>query len=250
MAPVPKAEEHAPEVRSTRDTIVTKRDGKQAWPGYPEAEFVSLDNINSGYFLRDKGYEDVAVLLCQTPLNYGYDLDQYLRHFESYAQQYTPHKLHGDKFTNLSAWNLGNRVDTSSAYFGFGMNGTGYGDRTNFTRPFGGPRRHPVACMIHDAAVKTVSFGGRPQPRRLTQGVGGVKGTQVASFQAIQGFAGRATRKLPEVTDRDGQINKTEIADELGRFTDYVINRSNGGAVNFRDSILPDHRQDGTPAQI
>ena len=359
-APAPKAEERSPGVRSTVGTVATKRADKQGWPGYPPAEIVSMDNSTSGYFLKDEGYGDVAVLvltsfspigfdaqktvqqfyaravqagkkklvvdlqvneggfiflaydmfrqlfpdivqdattrlrlspgfvaaakvasavcadfdpalaaddenedlvlLCQSPLNYGYDLDRYLQHFRSYEQLYAPHEFNGDRFTNLSVWDLGNWVDTSSPYFGFGMNVTGYGDRTNFTRPFAGPDDIVLLydgycsssctifsqCMIHDAGVKTVSFGGRPQAGRLTQGVGGVKGTQVAGFKDIKGFVDRATRKR---AGAGRYSNDTGIAHQLGRFTDYVVHRSAGAAVNLRDSILADHRQDGTPAQ-
>ncbi|KAK8000620.1 Peptidase s41 family protein [Apiospora arundinis] len=346
--------EALPEDKSTIDTMATKRGDKPSWPGYPNAEIVSQDNSVSGYFLKDAGFEDVAViaitsfsplainvqktvqefyamcvkagkkklvvdlqmneggftflaydmfrqlfpdivqdattrmrlspgfvavskvaseicanfdpvlaedednedlvLLCQSPMSYGYDLDQYLKHFKSYEQMYTPFEFNGDKFTNLSAWDLGNWVDTSSSYFGFGMNVTGYGNRVNFTRPFSGPDDIVVLydgycsssctifsqCMIHDGGVKTVSFGGRPQPG-LTQGVGGVKGPQTLFYKDIKAYVGRATRMM--------KGNNTDISKELGRYTDYVINRSGGAAINFRDSILPEHRGDGTPAQ-
>ncbi|KAL8352230.1 hypothetical protein RB601_002508 [Gaeumannomyces tritici] len=265
---------------AARSALLSTR-AASAWPGYPEAEAVSLDKSASGYFLSGPGYSDVAVLvltgfspigfdvqavvqkfyakavaagkkklvidlqaneggfiylaydmfrqlfpdivqqglgrrrlspgfeavaraaaaickdfdpraaekvrdtdlwlLCQSPLNYGYELDTALRHFESYAQKYAPHEHHGDRFTNLTGWDLGNHADSSSLFYGFNMNVTGYGDRTNMRRPFAGPDDVVVydgacasACtvlsefLVHHAGVKTVSLGGRPGNCGLT----------------------------------------------------------------------------------
>lgn len=353
-----------PEIGSGHERVSKRTDAtrsvlhvadKTAWPGYPKAEIVSVDNSTSGYFLQGEGFEDVAVLaltsisvfasnaqatvqeffqkavhagkkklvvdlqvngggfiflaydifrqifpdivqdsvgrmrlsagllavanisadvcanwdpvaaeeaedddlvlLCQSPPNYGYELDQYLEHYQSFEQKFTPFGFNGDKFSNLSAWDLGNWVDSSSPYYGFNMNVTGYGNRKNFTRPFGGPENVVVLfdgacasactvfseCMIHDAGVKTISFGGRPKSG-LTQGVGGVKGTHVASYDDIRNFAGRATRKM---TKDDPAISK-----ELSRYTGYPISRTKGAAINLRDNIIPSQREAGIPSQF
>ncbi|KAL8382719.1 hypothetical protein RB595_006485 [Gaeumannomyces hyphopodioides] len=196
-------------------------------------------------------------ILCQSPLNYGYELDPALRHFESYGQKYAPHEYHGDRFTNLTGWDLGNQADSSGPYYGFGMNVTGYGDRTNLSRPFAGPDDIVVvydgACassctvfsefMVHHAGVKTVSLGGRPGNTGLTQGVGGVKGPQTYGFSDIKRYVDRVKRKL-------AASGNSTAPEELARYTNYVIGRTPGGAlINFRDAILPGHTQDGTPSQ-
>lgn len=202
--------------------------------------------------------DDDLVLTCLNSLNYGYDLDENLQHFTSYEQKFAPHEFNGDKYTNLSQVDVGNVAESSSPYYGFGMNITGYGHRTNFTRPFAGPADIVIvydgycgsACtifsqaMIHDADVKTISFGGRPN-KNLTQGVGGVKGSQAASFNDIKGYVDRASRKLAELGK-----NSTKTDSEFARYTKYPIKRSGGGGINLRDAILPAHKADGTPSQF
>ncbi|KAL8298440.1 hypothetical protein RB597_006742 [Gaeumannomyces tritici] len=332
---------------AARSALLSTR-AASAWPGYPEAEAVSLDKSASGYFLSGPGYSDVAVLvltsfspigfdvqavqkfyakaaaagkkklvidlqaneggfiylaydmfrqlfpdivqqglgrrrlspgfeavaraaaaickdfdpraaekvrdtdlwlLCQSPLNYGYELDTALRHFESYAQKYAPHEHHGDRFTNLTGWDLGNHADSSSLFYGFNMNVTGYGDRTNMRRPFAGPDDGACASactvlsefLVHHAGVKTVSLGGRPGNRGLTQGVGGVKGPQVYAFTDVKGYVDRVGRN---------STAPAELARGAGPI--YQLRKGaipQGRLINLRDAILPGHEQDGIPSQ-
>ncbi|KAJ4113926.1 hypothetical protein NW768_011456 [Fusarium equiseti] len=199
--------------------------------------------------------DEDKMLLCQSPFYYGYDLDSSLHKFKTYAQKYTPHILNGDKFTNLTVWDLGDITDTSSPYYGFGFNVTGYGDRLNFTRPFSGPDDIVLLldgycsssctifaqCMVHDAGVKTISIGGRPREGPM-QSVGGVKGSHVCGHTDLKRYAGHVKSKL--------EGNSSAILKEMDRYTNYMPSRTRYMAVNMLDSYLPGDRESGPPSQF
>ncbi|CAG7566236.1 unnamed protein product [Fusarium equiseti] len=199
--------------------------------------------------------DEDKMLLCLSPFYYGYDLDSNLHKFKSHAQKYTPHTLNGDKFTNLTVWDLGDITDTSSPHYGYGFNVTGYGDRLNFTRPFSGPDDIVLLfdgycssactvfaqCMIHDAGVKTISIGGRPHDGPM-QGVGGVKGSHVYGHTDLKRYAGYVKNKL--------EGNSSAILKEMDRYTNYIPNRTRYMAVNMLDSYLPGDRESGLPSQF
>ncbi|KAG8361310.1 hypothetical protein FVEN_g1072 [Fusarium venenatum] len=199
--------------------------------------------------------DEDKMLLCQSPFYYGYDLDSTLHKFKTHAQKYTSHTLNGDKFTNLTVWDLSDITDTSSPHYGYGFNVTGYGNRLNFTRPFNGPEDIVLLfdgycsssctifaqCMIHDAGVKTISIGGRPHEGPM-QGVGGVKGSHVYGHEDIKRYAGYVKNKL--------ESNSSAILKEMDRYTNYIPSRTRYMAVNMLDSYLPEDRGSGPPSQF
>ncbi|KAM0492336.1 hypothetical protein ACHAP8_010023 [Fusarium lateritium] len=199
--------------------------------------------------------DEDKMLLCQSPFYYGYDLDSTLHKFKTHAQKYTPHTFNGDKFTNLTVWDLGDITDTSSPHYGFGFNVTGYGNRLNFTRPFNGPEDIVLLfggycsssctifaqCMIHEAGVKTISIGGRPREGPM-QGVGGVKGSHVYGHEDIKRYAGYVKNKLDS--------NSSAVLKEMDRYTNYIPSRTRCMAVNMLDFYLPEDRGSGPPSQF
>ncbi|KAI0193467.1 hypothetical protein F4808DRAFT_358880 [Astrocystis sublimbata] len=188
---------------------------------------------------------------CNTPYNWRFDLNQTNGHFLSYEDKFPPVPFHGDEYTQLLQWDLNNPVITKH---GFGSDITGYGSRKNFTRPFGGPENivvlHDGYCgstcsifaqfMKHDAGVKSIAMGGRPQ-EGLIQGVGGIKGSHVLSFGDIHDYT-QVALDLPGSNDPQEAV--------LNRYTEYAARgRCTKAGINARDAIERENIDDGTPSQ-
>ncbi|KAI1264341.1 hypothetical protein F5Y18DRAFT_79727 [Xylariaceae sp. FL1019] len=201
----------------------------------PKVDFQDLDNA------------------CTTVNNWRNDLNDTNGRFTSFPDKFGPINGKGDNYTNYMQWDPANKVLTRQA---FETDITGYGRRTNFSRPFGGPENIVLlydgycasTCTIfsqfmkHDAGVKSIAMGGRPQ-EGLIQGVGGVKGAQVYPFRQITNIAQLARQYT------QNQL----ILEELEQLDDaYVSSRSpyQVPVVNVRDAVLPTEIEDGVPTQF
>ncbi|KAI1305450.1 hypothetical protein F5Y03DRAFT_406358 [Xylaria venustula] len=190
---------------------------------------------------------------CTTVNNWRNDLNDTNGRFTSYTDKFGPETVNGDSYTNYMEWDPANPVLTRQA---FGTDITGYGRRTNFTRPFGGPENIVLlydgycasTCTIfsqfmrHGAGVKSIAMGGRPQTG-LIQGVGGVKGAQVYPYRQLGALAEIAR----------SYTNDPALVKELERLDDtYVSGRSpyQLPVVNVRDAVLPDELEGGVPTQF
>jgi hypothetical protein len=183
--------------------------------------------------------------------NYRYDYNFTEQPFETFEDKFTPRHYKGDEYTQLIRWNFNDPLTTSNSTWGFGTDITGYGSRTNFTQPFAAEDIILLydgycasTCTIFSefmriqAGVKSIAMGGRPNTDPI-QGVGGIKGAQILAFSDILSEAQSA---IAQTTDAD----KISTLKEL---TDLPIARSSSTGVNVRDNILPDHVEDGLPAQ-
>lgn len=186
---------------------------------------------------------------CGFVFNWRSDHNMTNQDFLSYEDKFTPVETKGDKYTQLTQWNLEN----AGTVYGFGNDITGYGKRKNFTRPFSGPEDIVLlydgycasTCTIfsrfmkHDAGVKSIAMGGRPT-EGLIQGVGGIKGTNIQKFADIYDYG----KVVLEGT------NDTEVHKQLGRYTGYADSRCDSTGLNVRDAILRENVEDGTPSQF
>lgn len=190
---------------------------------------------------------------CNTVNNWRSDLNDTNGPFTSYADKFGPFTVEGDSYTNYMEWDPANPVLTRQA---FDTDITGYGRRTNFTRPFGGPENIVLlydgycasTCTIfsqfmkHGAGVKSIAMGGRPREGQI-QGVGGVKGSQVYPFGQMRNLADAAREYTQD----------SAIIKELQRLDDtYVTSRSpyQVPVVNVRDAVLPSEIESGVPTQF
>ncbi|KAI1262695.1 hypothetical protein F5Y18DRAFT_149911 [Xylariaceae sp. FL1019] len=204
---------------------------------------VDYDPLTSSSFL---------INMCESVFNYRYDLNVSLHKFQSFEEKFGPYQYHEDNFTNVFQWNLSNPLDTGNATFGTGYNVTGYNDRTNFTRPFGGPENIVLlldgfcasTCSLFaqflkwDAGVQSIAVGGLPQVGPM-QGVGGVKGAQDYDFSEVYSRVQRAST----------MTNDTTLLAEFSRYTTYPDDRADDAHIGVKDEILPQNLLDGTPAQ-
>lgn len=195
--------------------------------------------------------ELLRISLSRLSFNYRTDLNLTLGPFETFEDKFSPHVYQDTEYTSLMRLNLTDPLVTSNRTFGLGTTITGYGATQNLTQPF----RAEDIVLLYDGfcastctvasemlrlqgKVKSVAFGGRPQEGPM-QGVGGVKGSQVLTFGAIQRYA----ETIGNYTDDPA------LRAELDRYTDLPIVRSVAGAVNVRDQILRGNVDDGLPAQ-
>ncbi|OIW32669.1 peptidase s41 family protein [Coniochaeta ligniaria NRRL 30616] len=184
--------------------------------------------------------------------NYRYDLNLTGQQFETFEDKFSPHVYKATPYTNLMRWNLTDPLTTVNDTFGMGMEITGYGTLSNATQPFAAED----IVMLYDGVcastctlaseflrlqggVKSVAFGGRPQPGPI-QGVGGVKGAQTLSYGNINYYV--------EYAASLGNSTPEQRA-ALARYSELPVQRSTASAVNSRDAILPGNVNDGTPAQ-
>ncbi|KAJ6787091.1 hypothetical protein PWT90_10495 [Aphanocladium album] len=175
----------------------------------------------------------------ETPFPYQVDLNITNGSFETFEDKYAPSRYKETNYTQII------RMDCSNS----GIHG--YGNLSGMTQPFAAED----IVILYDGycastctlasemlriqgGVKSVTFGGRPVAGSM-QGVGGVKGAQVLSFQDIYRYVQRAA----ELTN--DKVRRNEFA----RFNDLVINRTLAASVNVRDQILRDNVEDGLPAQ-
>ncbi|KAI2632867.1 hypothetical protein GGS21DRAFT_145621 [Xylaria nigripes] len=210
-------------------------------------------SANSANFNPDTATEDI-IYQHETVYDWRFDLDQSNKHFTSYEDKFAPHYFLGDTFTDVMQWDLNDPLDTSNITFGFGTDITGYGSRTNFTRPFAGPENVVVVLdgycastctlfsqfLVHDAGVKTIALGGRPSKEGLIQGVGGVKGSQSYSYTAV----------YANVLEARAFTNDSAILKTLSAYNTYALNRNQVSSLNVKDEILRSHLEDGVPAQF
>ncbi|RFU35040.1 hypothetical protein B7463_g1302, partial [Scytalidium lignicola] len=196
---------------------------------------------------------DVIISFYENWWNYKFDYNLTEQPFTSFDAKFAPQIHQGDPFTSLVRWNLNDPLTTVNETFGMGIEITGYGTRANFTQPFETEDivlLYDGVCastciifsefMIHDAGVKSVAMGGRPQPGKI-QGMGGVKGGQ--SF-AWSDFYSEAQFAIQEGTITDEQIAI------LSNLTLLPIERSTASSINLRDIILPDEVFEAIPAQF
>ncbi|KAI0125331.1 hypothetical protein BJ170DRAFT_500145 [Xylariales sp. AK1849] len=192
------------------------------------------------------------IYTCEGVWNYRYDLDRSLKNFTSFEDKFGPIHFNGDNYTDVMQWNFNNSIDTINSTYGIGYDVTGYGSRTNFSRPFGGPENVVVlldgycasTCtifsqfMVHDAGAKTIAMGGRPEVG-VIQGVGGVKGSESFSYSDI----------LSEIELVSPQTDDADLIKEFDRYGTYILDRSPTASLNVKDEILPKNLDDGTPSQ-
>jgi hypothetical protein len=68
--------------------------------------------------------------------NYRYDYNLTEQPFKTFGDKFSPHVHAGDPYTNLVRWNFNDPLTTINSTWGFGIDITGYGKRTNFVQPF------------------------------------------------------------------------------------------------------------------
>jgi hypothetical protein len=188
-----------------------------------------------------------------SPWNWRFDHDAADKPFQSFAAKFSPKLYKGDPYTSLLQYNLDDPTLVSS----IGMEITGYGRRRDFSQPF----RASDIIMLTDGYcastcslfstmmkwqgdVKTIAFGGRPVSAPM-QGVGGVKGAQVSSFERVYNL----TRNIIRL---DGSLTSIDKAQRSAfeRLTDLPLKRGTGSSLNIRDQILRSNVEDGIAAQF
>lgn len=184
--------------------------------------------------------------------NYRYDYNFTGQPFETFEDKFSPRVYKGDDYTQLIRWNFNDPLTTSDPTYGFGTDITGYGSRTNFKQPFAAED----IIMLYDgycastctlfselmriqAGVKSIAMGGRPNKNPI-QGIGGIKGAQILSFNSIMSSAQQAI----------AQSSDPKKIATLKELTDLPMARSIASGANVRDNILPDNVDDGLPAQF
>lgn len=184
--------------------------------------------------------------------NYRYDLNLTDENFATFEDKFAPRIYKNTEYTALMRWNVHDPLTTINKTFGVGIHISGYGPRTNLDQYF----KPEDIIMLHDGAcssicattsdllrllggVKSVSMGGRPKEGPI-QAAGGVKGSQVLSFQNVYMY----------LRDAGTRTNDAKIKAEFARYTTLPMERSVASVVNVRDAILQDNVKDGVPAQF
>lgn len=176
---------------------------------------------------------------------YQNDFNSSNKHFTSIQDKSGPYTYRNTPYTSRM------RYDFESLKGVGGITVTGYGNRTNGTQPFLAENIVLLydgycasTCTIVSellrlqAGVKSVVFGGRPT-RDAMQGVGGVKGSNIYSYDVIKTFVQDGVNIS---TDKDDQA-------DFARYNDLAINRTLAASHNVRDAILRPNFADGMPAQ-
>ncbi|PNY23275.1 Uncharacterized protein TCAP_06780 [Tolypocladium capitatum] len=188
----------------------------------------------------------------ETWFNYRYDLNLTNDKFLTFDDKFIPHVFKDTPYTAIMRWNLTDPLTTTNNTFGMGIEISGYGKLANISQPFAAEN----IVMLYDGVcastctlasemlriqggVKSVAFGGRPIEGPI-QGVGGVKGAQILSFQDILTYTQRAASLTKD---------PKKLA-EFARYSDLPIRRSTAASVNVRDQILRYNVNDGLPAQF
>jgi hypothetical protein len=191
----------------------------------------------------------------ESPFNWQYDYNVHDKPFRSYADKFAPHSYQDDNFTAITRWNLNDPLLTINTTYGIGMEITGYGNRTNFSKPFDADDIVLLydgfcasTCTIFgefmrlQGPVRSIAFGGRHTNTGAMQGIGGVKG--------VNNFAYDAILNVVQTAYQTGTAEQQANWTILNTYTDLPINRSTDTSVNVRDGILPQDRRDGVPAQF
>lgn len=188
--------------------------------------------------------------------NYHWNINQIRQPFTSKDAEFAPVTFNGDTFSSgLAQYDYANPlVALNKTTGGIGIEVTGYGTRTNFPQPF--PAANIVllydgqcgsACSMFSlnmeqlGGVKSIAMGGRPN-KDLMQGIGGTRGS--LAFQYVNIY----TRALEIFSDlpKGGGANMTN----LKALSPLPILRSLDNELGVRDQMLPDHFEDGIPAQM
>ncbi|KAI9744137.1 MAG: hypothetical protein M1818_002289 [Claussenomyces sp. TS43310] len=194
---------------------------------------------------------DAQIQEYESFFNYRYDLNLTDQHFATFEDKFAPHVYAGDNYTNILRWDLNDPLTTSNSTYGFGTDLTGYGSRENFTQPF--PAENII--MLYDGycastctlfsdfmriqgGVKSIIMGGRPGKGQI-QAVGGVKGAQAWGWADVYDNA--------QLLYKSATPEQQAVLDDL---TPLPMARSSSTGLNLRDSMLPDHLNDGLPAQF
>ncbi|MCJ1432440.1 hypothetical protein MMC27_001796 [Xylographa pallens] len=208
-------------------------------------EVMAANPNNMTALLNDFGGDSINFAIDATVNNTG---------FTSWSELFGPHAAYGDNFTSLTRLNFTNPLTGPDA-FPF-INFTGYGSRSNFTKPPFAPENiimitdgfctstcaQFAELMKMQGNVQSYVFGGRPQTGPM-QALGGTKGAQDASFSTIiQQLAVASNLSVQTVTQQQvvefeqylsTAFNGTDLAD-IGL---YVTNRTVQGGVNLKSNI-------------
>ncbi|KAF4626036.1 hypothetical protein G7Y89_g12127 [Cudoniella acicularis] len=189
------------------------------------------------------------IIARQNSYDYRYDLDKTGQHFPSYEAKFNPNPYKGSNFTALQRWDLDNPLTTTDTTYGFGIEITGYGSRNNFTQPFAAKDVIMLSdgfcastCglfsdfMRNQGGVKSIVMGGRPSKRPM-QAVGGVRGGLLITWSGLKSEYQRVVRGL------------SNFGSSL-QPPDSAWSRASKAGLNIRDVILPNHVDDGLPAQF
>lgn len=188
------------------------------------------------------------VTLSRTWFDYRFDLNSSLSRFPSFDAKYPP----GEGYSADMAWDLSDTISTSNKTLGIGISINGFGPLMNATQLF-----NPEDIILlydgvcasictlasaffkHQAGVKSVAVGGRPSTAPM-QGVGGVKGAQLLSSEAIADYG----QIISEITTN--ATAKKQMSRYAYLYPKFRVNLQ----VNSRDQILREHIDDGLPAQF
>ncbi|EEH23410.1 hypothetical protein PABG_05621 [Paracoccidioides brasiliensis Pb03] len=195
-----------------------------------------------------------------------YDTGSYLnmdnKKFSSWDDYYGPDTVGKDyKFSNLGRWDFNNRVLSIRSSGGIVV--SGYLDRKNMREEYFkaedivlltdgtcGSTCAIFANLMQKAGVKTIVVGGRPQTGPM-QAIGGVKGTQVLTYQRIYYTAARVFDSYSTPQEKR-QWAGTDLG-EIYRVGKYILARTvddgEGARVNFRNGIDPKDK-DRIPLQF
>ncbi|MCJ1392701.1 hypothetical protein MMC18_005572 [Xylographa bjoerkii] len=174
--------------------------------------------------------------------------------FTSWGELFGPHAAYGDNFTSLMRLNLTNPL-TALDTFPF-INFTGFGSRSNFTKPPFTPENIIMltdgfctsSCTLFaelmkmQGNVQSYVFGGRPQTGPM-QALGGSKGAQVQEFTTIMEQLALASNfsqaiiTLQEENEFQQYIDTTFAGTDLANISLYVLNRTVQGRVNLKSNI-------------
>lgn len=188
------------------------------------------------------------VTLSRTWFDYRFDLNSSLSPFPSFDAKFQP----GNAYSADMAWDLSDPISTSNKTLGIGITITGFGALSNATQLFN-PEDIVLlydgicasTCTLasaffkHQAGVKSIAVGGRPSLKPM-QGVGGVKGAQLLSSEAIADYG----QIISEMTTN--ATAKKHMSRYAYLYPRYRVNLQ----VNARNQILREHINDGLPAQF
>ncbi len=198
---------------------------------------------------------DYLINIFESPFNWRFDYSVHDTPFSSYEDKFAPHEYQNDKFTAIMRWNFNDPLLTINSTYGIGMDITGYRSRTGFHQPFDADDivlLYDGYCastctlfsefMRLQGPVRSIALGGRHTNPGAMQGVGGTKGSNNYAYGDILGVVQTAYQS----GTAEQQANWTILT----TYSDLPIRRSTDTSLNVRDDILPQNRNDGTPAQF
>lgn len=188
----------------------------------------------------------------ETWFDYRYDLDLKNQPFPDFDSKFGPVVYQDTNYTAITRWNLDDKLTTTNATYGMGIEISGYGNLSNLTQPFAADD----IILLYDGfcastctlasemlriqgGVRSIAMGGRPQVGPI-QGVGGIKGAQTLAFADVYSYASAG------VLQAENDDQRTALA----RYNALPILRSSAAGLNTRDQILRGNIEDGLPAQF